>query len=134
MYSFGKFLELLTFSKTFRAIQLSLCQHTSPQGSSDSQTAQHDRHNILRHFARGDTTVTFATAPVGEVYDVRVPRMQIVHDKDVDRKEQDATVTNVELEPEQEAVKQEIRKWWDGLRGHLRELVSHPLPLLPVSY
>ncbi|KZV98909.1 hypothetical protein EXIGLDRAFT_641161 [Exidia glandulosa HHB12029] len=122
MYSFGKFLELLAYSKTFGAIPLALCSHTSLMGSNESSTP--DRHAILRHVSREDLVVTFATAPVSEVYDVRVPRLQIVMDKDTWR-DQEATITGVELEPEQEAVRQEIKAWWAGLRTHLEKLSEY---------
>lgn len=121
MYSFGKFLELLAYSKTFRAVPMSLCSHTSMMTTNGSSIP--DRHSILRHFSRGSHVVTFATAPVTEVYEVRVPRLQIVMDKDTWR-DQDITITGIELDPEQEQVRQEIRSWWNGLRNHLQKLVS----------
>jgi len=124
LYSFGKFLELLAYSKTMRSIPLALCQHTSVQPSSDGQTAIASQHNILRHFARNDMVVTFATAAVADVYDIKVPKMQIVHDRDADRRDADITITQIDLSPEQEAVRAEIRKWWDALRVHLQELVG----------
>ncbi|KAH7102446.1 hypothetical protein BKA62DRAFT_742949 [Auriculariales sp. MPI-PUGE-AT-0066] len=125
MYSFSKFIELLAYSRTFRTIAMSLCQHTTPQDASDGQTAVADRHNILRHFSRDGQIVTFTTATVVAVYDIRVPRMQIIHEPNFDRRDFDMTATNTDLEPEQEDVRLEIRKWWDGLRGHLQELKDY---------
>ncbi|EJD38332.1 hypothetical protein AURDEDRAFT_116536 [Auricularia subglabra TFB-10046 SS5] len=119
LYSFGKFLEMLAYSKTFSTIPLSLCEHTSLDVGHQSKPPS--RHSILRHFARDGLVVTFATASMTEVFDLRVPRLQIIHDK-IDPRELDVTVTGAELDPEQEEVRDEIRVWWDGLRIHLQEL------------
>ena len=80
LFSFGKFLEALIYSPKLAALSSPLCEHTTPPPSTSSSPQNalpESRFNIVRHFSHAGYVLSFAISPVKEVFEVRVPRLQI---------------------------------------------------------
>ncbi|KAF8063215.1 hypothetical protein FPV67DRAFT_1505586 [Lyophyllum atratum] len=116
LLSFGKFLELLIYSPIFQRPSSTYCPHT-------------DRFNIRRHFGTRKRTITFACAPVEDVFELRVPALQITRGEGVPRDSSSSQTSNSggsieqrEEEQEKRELRREIRRWWEGVADYLDKL------------
>ncbi|RPD53925.1 hypothetical protein L226DRAFT_538834 [Lentinus tigrinus ALCF2SS1-7] len=150
LFSFAKYLELLVYSPAIHNLQPSLCEHTTypakPWSGPNSPLPQ-ARFNIVRRFSYKDRTVTLTMSEVKEIFEVRVPRLQILRRKAAEKKPADPTdqqLVKVASPPGEahRTLRREIMKWWQGLSEHMDVLEDkfvsdHPsafhktLPRLP---
>ncbi|KZT01952.1 uncharacterized protein LAESUDRAFT_662877 [Laetiporus sulphureus 93-53] len=133
LYSFGKYLELLIYSPVLCAITPPLCEHTTipprPWPQEDTPLPR-TRLNIHRRFACKSRTVTFSLSKVEDIFELRVPRLQIVRrrglDKSSDKKGSSATPNThndkPSLDGDRRALRREIMRWWQGLSDHIDKL------------
>ncbi|KAI0738229.1 hypothetical protein C8Q80DRAFT_1292532 [Daedaleopsis nitida] len=149
MFSFAKYLELLVYSTAIHNLNPSLCEHTAfpakPWSGSNSPIPQ-SRFNIIRRFSHQGFSVTLTLAEIKEVFEVRVPRLQILKRR-AEKKPQDSAeqkVSKFAIPPgdAHRALRREIMKWWQGMSEHMDQLenkfiADHPstfhksLPRLP---
>lgn len=131
MFSFAKYLELLVYSPAIHNLNPSLCQHTvfpaKPWSGSNSPVPQ-ARFNIIRRFSHQGCTVTLTLAEIKEVFEVRVPRLQILKRR-AEKKPQDSAEQKVSKSATppgdaHRALRREIMKWWQGMSEHMDQLVS----------
>ncbi|EIN06853.1 hypothetical protein PUNSTDRAFT_136681 [Punctularia strigosozonata HHB-11173 SS5] len=136
LMAFGKFLELLVYSPAICALHPPLCEHTTPASTATSPSASAStstlanaenvdlppsRLDIIRHFACKGRTVTFSLSTIDDVFEIRVPRLQIVRGAG-EKPEADGRAAE-ERERERDKVgdeargvlRQEIGAWWKGM-------------------
>ncbi|KAG6852316.1 hypothetical protein C0991_000959 [Blastosporella zonata] len=119
LLSFGKFLELLIYSPAFGVPSPSICTHT-------------ERFNLQRHFSVPTHTVSFACSRVHDIFELRVPRLQIygsrgeraIHDSasSMSQSESGEIAEESEEELEKRELRREIRRWWEGVADHMDKL------------
>lgn len=135
LLSFGKFLELLVYSQSFRTITPPLCEHTGPVGGVNDAAQSHPGLSIARHFTYRAHRVTFTLAIVEEIYSIEVPRLQFVHGVHVPEETkpiagppatspQRATSAEPETGDVRRVLKREMRSWWHTLSERIDNLVS----------
>ncbi|KAG6816538.1 hypothetical protein H0H87_005315 [Tephrocybe sp. NHM501043] len=117
LLSFGKFLELLVYSNAFGVPTYAICTHT-------------ERLGLHRHFSTSSHTVSFTCSRVDDIFQLRVPRLQIsrsertIHDSasSLIRSESVETAEESEEEQEKRELRREIRRWWEGVADHMDKL------------
>ncbi|KAJ3730406.1 hypothetical protein C8R42DRAFT_6170 [Lentinula raphanica] len=183
--SFAKFLELLIYSPLLCKLEPRLCEHTDSPSTSSSSTSSGtgiptklalppQRFNILRHFSTfpvisgisdtsGDRhveyTVSFKLAPIEDIFELRVPRLQIspwaaggsnkltnsstsiCNTLDSGRGQQSEEESHIQKEEEaKKKLRREIKTWWEGVADHMdlleekfsgQDQVKKALPRLP---
>ncbi|KAG7092023.1 hypothetical protein E1B28_008405 [Marasmius oreades] len=93
------------------------------------------RFNIVRHFSNRTHTVSFFVDKIDEVFELRVPRVQVIRGISVlgphHTQEGTASTTggvNDEIEHEDEVEKKKLRReikvWWEGVADHVDMLES----------
>jgi 1-phosphatidylinositol-3-phosphate 5-kinase len=168
LYSYAKYLELLIYSSSLYALSPDLCEHTippssppnsplQPEAQPESQkpststtipkhmpTLPQNHTNLIRHFSISKATVSFSISRVEDIFDLKVPRLQIrfggsasadddnLYDDERERirirmkgkaKEED------EEDEKKKALRGEIRNWFQGVFDHLKKLVCFfPFP------
>ncbi|KAI1793643.1 hypothetical protein LXA43DRAFT_198769 [Ganoderma leucocontextum] len=89
LVSFAKFLELLVYSPAIHALSPQLCEHTTfpekPWAPANTPIPQ-ARFNIIRRFSHKGRVVTMTLADVRDVFEVHVPRLQILRRKAGEKK------------------------------------------------
>ncbi|KAF8797636.1 hypothetical protein BYT27DRAFT_7265512 [Phlegmacium glaucopus] len=142
LFSFAKFLELLVYSPTICTLKAFLCDHTTPphQVSPDLPAA---RLNIIRHFTTASRDVSFALSTTEDIFELKVPRLQIRRGTEKASVPQTLKEERAEDEASQKKeLRREIKKWWEGVADHIdkiervleREdtvLIQKSLPRLP---
>lgn len=80
--------------------------------------------NIARHFSFRDRVVSFTLEPVEDVFEVRVPRLQILRHKNMDRPEasDEHLVIHETIETDRRALRREIMQFWQVLSEHMDTL------------
>lgn len=110
------------------------------------------RLNIVRHFAMQERTVMFSLAPVDYVFEIRVPRLQIqrsvrlgpadageagvphgkirvyssmesIRNRQGARLGKAGATTAEDADSEKKLLRREIKRWWEGVAGHIDKLV-----------
>lgn len=121
LVSFGKFLELLFYSPSFSTISPTLCAHTS--------APRHESlYKIRRHFLYEDTTVHISLDPLSDVFELRVPRIQILRgssDKTnmIIRDQTNSDIARYpSLEEQKTQIRKEILNWFHALAQYLDKL------------
>ncbi|KAJ6550877.1 hypothetical protein DFH09DRAFT_1319739 [Mycena vulgaris] len=154
LFSYAKFLELLVYSPAICTLTPGLCAHTAidpatAAGPAEAPPLPPSRLNIVRHFATRGCTVSFAlTAVEGDVYELRVPRVQIAARRgaraSMGKEEEAAAAAAASMrssvakddsesvasgsaakkdgEEEKRALRREIRAWWEGVTDHVDQL------------
>lgn len=154
----------------------SLCEHTTPSppppnpsqhppssSSSTSPSASHpttqphphvpeSRLNIIRHFSVQHATVSFSLSIVDDIFELRVPRLQINGGSELERERGErmekiassadhhpnGTTKGKEggmntgggdidvdaAEEDKKVLRREIKRWWEGITDHMDKLVS----------
>ena len=137
LVSFAKFLELLVYSPAIHTLSPHLCEHTTfpekPWAPADTPIPR-ARFDIMRHFSHKGRVVTMTLADVREVFEVHVPRLQILRRKAGEKKPvQDSTSASVQhpaplgssvLGESHKVLRREIMRWWQGLSDRMDQLVS----------
>ncbi|KAL4265488.1 PIPK domain-containing protein [Pleurotus pulmonarius] len=134
LFSFAKFIELLVYSPEIHRLHPTLCEHTTTSPPSHSVMS---RLNILRHFRRGSGTVSFSLTAIDEIFELKVPRLQILrmYGEKVPKESPTnamkmspgmvSTIEEVEersAEAEKRALRREIKTWWEGVADHIDKL------------
>lgn len=126
MFSFAKFLELLIYSPALCKLTPTLCEHTTLSAGGDSHTLPSYRFNIIRHFSTASADVSFALYKMQDIFEIRVPRLQITRGLEkaspvtiTTGKKDDADVDGTH----KKVLRREIRKWWQGVSDHIDKIV-----------
>lgn len=154
LLSFAKYLELLIYSPALCTTSPKLCEHTAlpprPWQRFDTPLPT-TRMNIIRRFSWAGCVVSISLSIVEDVYEVRIPRLQVQRPKGEERRD-DLSVAppdNATLQLQQHAeddkrkLRREIMQFWqvlseqmDTLEGnfisdHEQESYFKRLPRLP---
>lgn len=130
LLSFAKFLELLVYSPSLCSISPPLCEHTTlpprPWQASDTPIPQ-TRLNIIRHFSYAGRVMSISLSQVEDVYEIRVPRLQIVRPRfdklDDGHADSDlATMDRVAFDGDRRALRREIMQFWQSLSEQMDTL------------
>ncbi|KIY49694.1 hypothetical protein FISHEDRAFT_40949 [Fistulina hepatica ATCC 64428] len=151
LMSYAKFLELLVYSSSLCTLTPALCKHTTPPPHPwDSLPLS--RLNIMRHFSRTHPApsaeyppaapapvLTYSLSNVTDIYEVRVPRVQIIHRSN--RQAQPIEEDLVTSSDERKVLRHEIKEFWQSISEHIDRLellldgnipnASKALPRLP---
>ncbi|PVF97022.1 hypothetical protein CPB86DRAFT_874463 [Serendipita vermifera] len=119
--SFGKFLELLAYSVDFASLTPPLCEHTKLT-TADPKDILRCRSNIIRHFHYKSHTLSFSTSPVQDVYEVRIPRVQITKIRALTSQQRGGTIRDTWQSAERDKLRLEITNWWRGVKDHMAQL------------
>ncbi|KAF9011094.1 hypothetical protein BDQ17DRAFT_1298485 [Cyathus striatus] len=144
LLSYAKFLELIIYSPQFCFASPAICEHTTPPPKPGLQ-----RYCMRRNFVvlegfvevpnsqeggqvdkekrRKQTTITFTLSPMEDIFELRVPRLQILRGGErVSRSSSLTRVNKCKEEPdgedEKDVLRREIRLWWEGMAGHIDKL------------
>ncbi|KAJ4490808.1 hypothetical protein J3R30DRAFT_137416 [Lentinula aciculospora] len=167
LFSFAKYLELLIYSPLICKLSPRLCEHTDPSSTSSPSTSSSShqstkselppqRLNIIRHFTASpranrqnsigggnEYTVSFKVDPIEDIFELRVPRLQITPwgvgvraskgNIKVPNLSPSTTSTSTHKEEEEEEeeryankdeeekknLRREIKAWWEGVADHM---------------
>lgn len=116
------------YSSAFCKLRTHICGHTTPPPGPGPWTGPPPSQlNIIRHFMVKDKIINFNLSLSSEVFEVRVPRLQMT--RYADKPEFNTLTTeNIQNDPDAEERRQlrrEIKKWWEGIADHIDELVRH---------
>lgn len=126
LLSFAKFLELLIYSPFLCTFPYKLCSHsdfTPPAPATSSITSA--RFNFVRHFAYSGQVISFVLSSVKDVFELRVPRLQILRAYASEKSSDDVSEEEPapEIEDEKRILRREIVTWWEGVGRHIDKLV-----------
>lgn len=121
LLSFGKYLELLAYSDTFATLSTPLCEHTKTT-SKDSKDLLRTRSNIIRNYAYKSYIISFSTSPVQDVYEVKIPRIQITKTRAITSMQEGATIRDTWQQDERAELRLQITSWWKGIKERLNQL------------
>ncbi|KAJ8073593.1 hypothetical protein PM082_011871 [Marasmius tenuissimus] len=99
--------------------------NTTDEDEDDNDRLPSTRFNIVRNFSNRTHVVSFSIDVIDEVFELRVPRVQIVRGLSVlgggGGKEEEVEGGGVEEEEEEEKKKlrREIKVWWEGVGDHV---------------
>ena len=129
--SFGKYLELLVYSPALCAVSPRLCEHTTVAAKSKDTPLPNTRFNILRKFACRARTVTFSLSTVEDIFELKVPRLQIIRRRQLEKgSEKDSSsaptspIKVTSSDDDRRILRKEIMRWWQGLSERIDQLVS----------
>ncbi|PCH34847.1 hypothetical protein WOLCODRAFT_139614 [Wolfiporia cocos MD-104 SS10] len=130
LYSFGKYLELLIYSPSICALTPPLCEHITRNISDDDVSLPKCRLNIHRKFAYNSRIVTFSLSTVEDMFELQVPRLQIVRRRVLEKSSDEHSVSAAQnpshqggsAEDDRRALRREIKCWWQGLAEHIDQL------------
>ncbi|KIK63065.1 hypothetical protein GYMLUDRAFT_41376 [Collybiopsis luxurians FD-317 M1] len=157
LFSFAKYLELLIYSPLICVLSPKLCEHipSSLSANLSSQSLPPERFNIVRHFATvslneqsggvgagagtipKEYTVSFKTEPIEDIFELRVPRLQIAPRGDGNKGNAVVSVSRTSLvskgeesdshreskdEEDKKKLRREIKAWWEGVADHMEAL------------
>jgi 1-phosphatidylinositol-3-phosphate 5-kinase len=114
------------YSPTISTLNSFLCDHTTPP-SAKSPDLPAPRLNFIRHFSTASVDVSFALSTIEDIFELKVPRLQIVRDTEkasvppafLGHKER----SEDEARPKKE-LRREIKKWWEDVADHIDKIVS----------
>ncbi|RXW18269.1 hypothetical protein EST38_g7586 [Candolleomyces aberdarensis] len=122
LFSFSKFLELLIYSPTLCKISPPLCEHTTPETTPPTGLPT-SRFNIIRHFSTPMGSVTLSLSAIEDVFELRVPRIQIRYGEDkVSRTPTGSSEQDDDVENDKRTLRREIRQWWECVSDHVDKL------------
>lgn len=127
MFSFTKFLELLVYSPTISTLNSFLCDHTTPP-SENSPDVPASRLNIVRHFSTASVDVSFALSTIEDIFELKVPRLQILRDTGVPHILLGNKEGSEDEARSKKELRREIKKWWEGVADHIDKIVSLSAP------
>ncbi|KAI8977767.1 hypothetical protein BD414DRAFT_517021 [Trametes punicea] len=143
LFSFAKYLELLVYAPAIHVLQPTLCEHTSfppkPWSPPDAPIPQ-ARFNLIRRFSHKGRVVTFTLSDVKDIFEIRVPRLQILRRKAGEKKtkeepdHKDIRASSGSSADDRRSLKREIMRWWQGLSEHMDQLEDQFLTDSPKSF
>lgn len=118
------------YSPAIYRLTTPFCEHTTlpprPWTASDTPLPRM-RMNIVRNFTWRGRTVSFVLSSVAEIFEVRVPRLQIIKGK-LPEKQNETKSETINEENEGDAdrrvLRKEIKNWWQSLSDRIQSLVS----------
>ncbi|KAJ8517836.1 hypothetical protein ONZ45_g5018 [Pleurotus djamor] len=123
LFSFAKFLELLVYSSAIHRLDPPLCPHTSPSVSPSPSPLTLPRFQLHRHFRLGPAIVTLSTSAIEDVFELKVPRLQILplhaENKAAVR---DRIIPEESTDEAKRTLRREIKSWWEGVSDHMDKL------------
>ncbi|TFY60913.1 hypothetical protein EVJ58_g4840 [Rhodofomes roseus] len=129
LFSFGKYLELLIYSPALCGVTPRLCAHTALPPKSKDAPLPSTRLNILRKFSCRSRTVTFSLTTVEDIFELKVPRLQIIRrrqsEKGADKDTASAPASPSKVtssDDDRHILRKEIMRWWQGLAEHIDKL------------
>ncbi|KAF9032399.1 hypothetical protein BJ165DRAFT_1410851 [Panaeolus papilionaceus] len=158
LFSFSKYLELLLYSPTICKLTPSLCAHASlpttdkPAAHISPEVLSSIRRTIIRNFSHrsSNTQISFALSPVQDVYELHVPRLQIIRGSNstsgttstlpsraptrnlhqnnpilrgfVVQPPAQARKGDVNETSQKRILRKEIRNWWEGVADHIDQI------------
>jgi len=119
----------LIYSPALCKLSPTLCEHTTLSAGGDGPGDLHSlpsyRFNIIRHFSTASRDVSFALYKMQDIFEIRVPRLQITRGL-----EKASPVTNAGKKDDanvdgthKKVLRREIRKWWEGVSDHIDKIV-----------
>jgi 1-phosphatidylinositol-3-phosphate 5-kinase len=133
LFSWGKFLETLIYSSAILAITPALCEHTTPPPRPwlpSEMPLPASRLNIVRLFSSSSWTMSVSLSTKEDVFELRVPRLQIVR-YPVRDKASESSPSHAEGQAldgsnneEKKVLRREIVSWWQSVAEHIDKLVS----------
>lgn len=123
LFSFSKFLELLVYSPALTELTPRLCIHTTPPPRPrprEDTPLPRSRFNILRHFMYQSTTITISLSFIEDVFEIRVPRLQLI--KGGSAESQVGSPTGKVTDEDKKALRKEITSWFYAVSQHLDKL------------
>lgn len=121
LLSFGKYLELLAYSPDIIRLTSPICEHTELT-SVDEKDLLRCRSNIDHHFGFKDSVVVFTMSPVQDVYEIRIPRVQITKARALTGQEERDTIRDRWQSKERDKLRLEITMWWKDVKQHIGNL------------
>ena len=115
------------YSTTISTLNSFLCDHTTPSNEKSPDLSA-SRLNIVRHFSTVSVDISFALSKIEDIFELKVPRLQIVRDTEKTSIPQtllggkEKSVDD-EVRPKKE-LRREIKKWWEGVADHVDKIVS----------
>ncbi|KAI0643396.1 hypothetical protein C8Q79DRAFT_1074629 [Trametes meyenii] len=143
LFSFAKYLELLVYSPAIHVLDRAPCEHTTvppkPWSIADSPIPR-ARFNVLRRFSFQGRSVTLTMSEVNDLFEVRVPRLQILRRKGIEKKASEGpqrknSKASLGLPGDDRRVlRREIMRWWQGLSDHMDHLEDQFVTENPSSF
>ncbi|KAK7035354.1 hypothetical protein VNI00_011885 [Paramarasmius palmivorus] len=106
-------------------------ESSQPFPSSEDSGLPESRFNIVRHFSNRTHTVSFSIDKVDDVFELRVPRVQIVrgmsvlgghsgasHESTINTMGDGSEIEQLEA-AEKKKLRREIKAWWEGVADHI---------------
>lgn len=141
LFSFAKFLELLLYSPTICNLSPPLCEHTTPApfalspSTHNSSSLPTSRLNIVRHFASRSHAVSFSLSTIEDIFELRVPRLQIIRGNgdrsarnSMTKDDRTANDKAGAADEEKKTLRREIKVWWEGIADRMDKLVRTSPP------
>jgi 1-phosphatidylinositol-3-phosphate 5-kinase len=100
----------------------------------DSDPLPSARYNIVRFFGYGDRHVSFSLSRVEDIFELQVPRLQIV------RSGMPSNAPKSDLgqpsggDEEKRVLRNEIKAWWQAVAEHIDKIVSIVLSWFGVPF
>ncbi|KAF9527482.1 hypothetical protein CPB83DRAFT_856253 [Crepidotus variabilis] len=124
LFSFAKYLELLVYSPSIITVT-PMCEHTTPPPAPWT-TLPTSRLNIIRHFSSTTADVTFSLSTIEDIFELRVPRLQIIRGADKQSPPPTSAGRPSESTPEildqKKVLRKEIKKWWESVSDHIDKI------------
>jgi 1-phosphatidylinositol-3-phosphate 5-kinase len=105
----------------FANLATPLCEHTT-LNTKDPKDILRCRSNIIRHFNYKSHIISFSTSPVQDVYEVRIPRVQITKVRALTAQQRGGTIRDTWQSAERDKLRLEITMWWKGVKDHMNQL------------
>jgi 1-phosphatidylinositol-3-phosphate 5-kinase len=117
---------MLVYSSHLCELSSELCEHTNintelPTVPND--TLPPSRFSIVRFFGYGSRSVSFSLSRVEDIFELRVPQLQIIKSNVPEKPTRTSEQATVEEEEEKRELRNEIKIWWQGIADHLDKLV-----------
>lgn len=123
-------MELLVYSSSIFRLTKPLCDHTKytqkRPSSAHKESLPQMRFNIVRNFMWRDRVLAFTLSPVHDIYEVTVPRLQIMKGRPGEKNDDSSPTTPdipLPADDERKKLRREIMKFWQGLSDHMDLLV-----------
>lgn len=123
LLSFAKFLELLIYSPRLCSVSPTICEHTSPPPQPWTDSLPASRYNMIRMFKCRERTVAISVSSVEDIFEIRVPRLQIVRSgntKSPRALEIDEELND--LDEDKKNLRREIKVFWECVSDHVDKL------------
>ncbi|KZT66473.1 hypothetical protein DAEQUDRAFT_714832 [Daedalea quercina L-15889] len=127
LFSFGKYLELLIYSPALCGVTPRLCEHTAAPTHSEATSLPETRFHILRKFSCRSRTVTFSLSTVEDIFELKVPRLQIIRRRQLEKGKDTASASSSPVKvtsniEDRRILRKEIMRWWQGLSERMDQL------------